>query len=68
MATSMQGSISNMEVALSPAGIPPSAKGVGGEQTYVPTDEDRAATINMLPSLDGEHTCDACAKDITGVS
>lgn len=68
MATSMQGSMSNMEVALSPAGIPPSANGENGEQPHVPTDEDCAATINMLPSLDGEHTCDACAKDITGVS
>lgn len=46
---------------------PPCAAGSRGNGS-VPTDVDRAAAINMLPSPDGEHTCDACTKDITGVS
>lgn len=31
--------------------------------------EDREAAINMLPNIDlAIHSCDACNKDITGVS
>lgn len=35
-----------------------------------PSEADRAAAINMLPNPDptSTHTCDACARDIMGVS
>ena len=35
----------------------------------LPTQEDRDASINMLPNADPTtlHSCDACNKDITGV-
>lgn len=50
---------------------PSEAGELGANHTWgPPTQADREAAINMLPNADPTtlHSCDACNKDITGVS